>query len=301
MSQRKPRVGLLPLYLKLYDEIRPQWRGPLGTFTDQVAGKLAAAGFEVVRADFCRIAPEFDAAVAAFEKASVDAIATLHLAYSPSLEAVGALAGTKLPILILDTTMDRDFGTAVDPARIGYNHGVHGVMDLASVLRRRGRPFRIVAGHADDQALWTRAAAELRAASAARRFRGMRTLRVAEAFQGMGDFSVEPGVMRAKLGISVDQIEPRELGAEAARVTADEIGAEMELDRQRFDCAGLPADCHERAVRTGLALRRRLESGGYGGFSMHFGAFGGLEQVGIEATPFLEASKAMARGVGYAG
>jgi L-arabinose isomerase len=301
MTQRKPKVGLLPLYLKLYDEIRPEWRGPLGAFADQVAGKLSAAGFEVVRSEFCRLAPEFDAAVVAFERAGVDGIATLHLAYSPSLEAVDALSRTKLPILILDTTMDRDFGAGVNPERIGFNHGVHGVMDLASVLRRRGRAFRIVAGHAEDAALWSRAAAELGAAAAARRFRGMRLLRVGEVFKGMGDFQVEPEAMRAKLGLSVDQIEPRDLGAEAARVTSAEIKAEMELDRRSFDCAGLPADCHQRAVRTGLALRKRLESGNYGGFSMHFGAFAGCEQAGIEAVPFLEASKAMARGVGYGG
>ena len=301
MTQRRPKVGLLPLYLKLYDDVRPDWREPLGAFADRVAEKLSAAGFEVARADFCRLAPEFAGAVAAFEKAGVDAMATLHLAYSPSLEAVDALVGTKLPILMLDTTMDRDFGPAVEPGRIGFNHGVHGVMDLASVLRRRGRAFRIVAGHVDDSVLWKRVAGELRAAAAARSFRGMRTLRVGEAFRGMGDFNVDPEVLRSRLGVSVDQIEPRDLGAEAAQVTAAEVQSEMESDRKRFDCAGLPADCHERSVRTGLALRKRLEAGGYGGFSMHFGAFGGLEKQGIEAVPFLEASKAMERGIGYGG
>lgn len=301
IPRNKVKVGLLPLYLKLYDEVRQEWRQPLSAFADQVAARLAAHGFEVVRSDFCRVAPEFAAAVAGFEKAGVDCIATLHLAYSPSLEAIDALARTKLPILMLDTTMDRNFGTDVDPARIGFNHGVHGVMDLASVLRRRGRTFRIVAGHAEDQSLWSRAAVELRAAAAARRFRGMRTLRVAEAFKGMGDFHVEPEVLAAKLGISVDQIDPRDLGVETSRVTAAEIKAEMELDRKRFNCADLPADCHERAVKTGLALRKRLDAGNYGGFSMHFGAFGGLEKLGIETVPFLEASKAMARGVGYGG
>ena len=68
----------------------------------------------------------------------VDAIITLHLAYSPSLESAEVLAQSRLPVIMLDTTPDRDFGGHVDPMRLLDNHGIHGVQDLASVLRRLG-------------------------------------------------------------------------------------------------------------------------------------------------------------------
>jgi len=299
-TSRQPRAGLLPLYLELYDQTMPAWRGTLAPFVEEVAAALAAQGLEVVRSGICRLAGEFEAAVAAFERAEADCIVTLHLAYSPSLEAADALVRSRLPILMLDTTMDRDFGPGADPARIAFNHGVHGVMDLASVLRRHGKPFRIVAGHAGEPALWERSAAAVRAAHAARSFRSTKALRVGETFKGMGDFQVEEGLLRRKLGIAVEEIAARELVAEAGRLAAEEIEAEMANDRRRYECAGLSPEAHRRSVRAGLALRKRLEAGGFDAFSLHFGAFAEAGEA-LGTVPFLEASKAMARGIGYAG
>ena len=74
-------------------------------------------------------------------------------------------------MVILDVTMDAEFGVGVSPDRILYNHGVHGVMDFASMLRRRGRAFEIVAGHAGDAALLHRGCHHCRLASADFRFR----------------------------------------------------------------------------------------------------------------------------------
>jgi len=48
---------------------------------------------------------------------------------------------------MLNTTPDRDFGRDVDPIRLLYNHGVHGLQDLALVLRRFDKPYQVIAGH----------------------------------------------------------------------------------------------------------------------------------------------------------
>ena len=103
-------VGLLPLYVKLYDEVLPDLAKQVEPFTGRVATALRGAGVAVVPVPMARTAPEFAAAVRQFEAAGVDAIVTLHLAYSPSLEAADALAGTRLPVGMFDTTPDRDFG-----------------------------------------------------------------------------------------------------------------------------------------------------------------------------------------------
>ena len=145
-----PQAGLLPFYLKLYDDALPESRAGFAGFVEGIAAALQARGIRVQTAPVCRIASEFESAIQQFEQAGVDCIVTLHLAYSPSLEAIGAFCHTQIPILILDTTMDASFGQAVAPDRIMYNHGVHGVMDFASLLRRRKRPFEIIAGHAAD-------------------------------------------------------------------------------------------------------------------------------------------------------
>ena len=297
--ERPPRIGLLPLYLSLYDEAMPERREAFGPFIGEIEKAFEARGLEVARAEVCRVAAEFDDAVSSFADKDVDCIVTLHLAYSPSLESVEALAGAAAPIVMLDTTMDRAFGVDTDPDRIMYNHGIHGVMDLASVLRRRGRVFDIVAGHFAEPGVMDRTAGLARAARAARCLRTTRALRVGEAFVGMGDFSVDEDVMAEVLGIEVDQISASDLATDVEQVPPEEVEAQVALDRQRFQCEA-PAESHARSVRVGLGLRRRLKSGDYTAFSMNFLAFDRSDGP-VDTVPFLEASKAMSRGIGYAG
>jgi L-arabinose isomerase len=180
-----------------------------------------------------------------------------------------------------------------------YNHGVHGVMDFASMLRRRRRPFEIVAGHVDDAAMMDAAADLVRAARGAAALRGSRVLRVGAAFAGMGDFSVEETVLAGKLGIRADQIGLDALDAAILAVSDDEVAQEVAADRERYAC-DISDEAHERSVRVGLGLRRLLDEGGYSGFSVNFQAFDRTDRP-ANTMPFLEISKAMGRGIGYAG
>ena len=295
----RPRVGLLPLYLKLYDDTMPELRAEFEPFLKQVAEGFESRGVGVVRGSVCRLREEFREAVAAFEREGVDAIVTLHLAYSPSLESADALVHSPLPILMLDTTMDESFGLDVDPARIMFDHGVHGVQDLASMLRRRGKRYEVIAGHVSEADVFERACGRVRAVAGARSFRSMRVLRIGETFAGMGDFAVHDDLLQAVLGMRVDQAGVDSVAACMAKVSENAIEEEMREDRSRYD-VDAPEDVHRRSVRVGLALRKVLEEGGYGAFSMNFLAFDRNDGP-VDTVPFLEASKAMARGLGYAG
>lgn len=295
----QPTVGLLPLYLQLYDDTVPETRGAFEPFLAQVRSGFERAGVKVIPSKVCRVEPEFHEAVRLFEQDNVDLIVTLHLAYSPSLEAVDALVATSLPILVLDTTMDYDFGHDVAPDRIMFNHGIHGVQDLASMLRRRGKCFEIVAGHVTESDVLDRAAGVACAAYAARRLRNMRALRIGETFRGMGDFAAPERALRDVLGISVSEVSLQALAHEVQHLTAEDIEAEMRLDAERF-VLDVAEDVHRRSVRVGLGVRSCLEREGYSAFSMNFLAFYAGEGP-VDTVPFLEASKAMARGLGYAG
>ncbi len=295
----QPRIGLLPFYLKLYDDLLPDCRSGFDGFIQRVAKGFEQRGITVVTAPICRVAGEFASAIRQFEQAGADCVVTLHLAYSPSLEAIDAFCATRLPILILDATRDAAFGRDVAPDRIMYNHGVHGVMDFASMLRRRRRAFEIVAGHDADPRTLDRAADLVRATVAAAALRGSRTLRVGEAFAGMGDFAVGEDVLAAKLGVSVCEIGLAALDEAVGQVTDAAVAHEVDGDRERFACE-LPAEAHARSVRVGLGLRHLLEAGRYLGFSVNFQAFDRADRP-ANTMPFLEISKAMGRGIGYAG
>jgi L-arabinose isomerase len=105
--------------------------------------------------------------------------------------------------------------------------------------------------------------------------------------------------MRKALGVTVKQVGIKELAVSVKKVAEKDVKAEVSLDRKRFVC-DLPEAVHARSARVCLGLRRMLEAGGYNAFSMNFLAFQSRSGP-VDTVPFLEASKAMARGLGYSG
>jgi L-arabinose isomerase len=102
---RDTRVGLLPLYLELYDEVRPEARPEMEAFAARVQETLEALGLDVVAAPVLTKRAQIEERVRAMlGDEALDALATVHLAYSPSLEATGALVEADRPLLLLDTT-----------------------------------------------------------------------------------------------------------------------------------------------------------------------------------------------------
>lgn len=299
MPSSKPKVGLLPLYLKLYDDGAADRRPTMESFYGLIAAELEKRGLAVVRSPVCRVAAEFDAAVRSFEEADAQAIVTLHLAYSPSLESADALARTRLPVVVCDTTPAWSFGSSQDPDEVMYNHGIHGVQDMCNLLIRRGKPFTIQVGHWQKSDVLDRVVTDVSAARMATRLRGLRVGILGSPFKGMGDFSVPVGELRNRTGVEVRTLEPRRLAKLLASVTEKEVEAERELDSKRFDFGKVSADSYARSARVGLAVRKWVDQERLGAFTVNF--LDVHRSSGVPTVPFLEASKLMAAGVGYAG
>ncbi|NLC58301.1 MAG: hypothetical protein GX774_15820 [Armatimonadetes bacterium] len=294
-----PKVGLLPLYLALYDQSVPEERPRMEQFRDTIAAALAQRGLEVVPAPVCRVQSEFTAAVRALEQAGVDALVTLHLAYSPSLESAPVLADTRLPLIVLDTTPAFAFGPDQSPDAIMPNHGIHGVQDLCNLLLRYRKPFHIEAGHWEHSDVLDRVAKWALAARLAAALRGARVGRIGEPFPGMGDFAVDPETLRATLGVETFPCAPERIRGLVAEVSDADVAAEVAADRARFAVGAVDAEAHRETVRTCLGVRRWLEAERLSAFTVNFLAVD--RASGLATVPFLEASKAMARGIGYAG
>ncbi len=294
-----PKLALLPLYIALYDEVRPEARPDMEAFADRVAARLESAGLLVHRGETACVCSEVERTVHALMAADPDLLATLHLAYSPSLEAIDALVEARVPLLLLDTTPAERFDEDATGEDMFRNHGIHGVQDLACMLRRHSRPYLLAVGHVDDDAFVADVVTTARAARAARAMRSMRVLVFGESFAGMGDFAVSEDVMTTRLGIEAHRVTVDALARTAGSIPAEEVAAESAADRARFDATGVSAEALDRTNRVGLAMRRMLAEGGAGAMSFNFASF--VAETGIGTVPFLEASKAMARGVGYAG
>lgn len=280
------KIGLLPFYIELYDKCRPDIADQIRSFADKIAEKLSAKGFEVVKSQACRLKNEFKDAVALFEQENCQAIATLHLAYSPSLESIDALAATSLPLVVIDTTPDFAF----EPSLTMANHGIHGVQDMCNLLLRRKKAFLISAGHWENAAFFDRIANQLKSAQMAYRITHARVGKIGGDFDGMGDFRIPDGTFNMQVVNYTPQTQP----------TAKEIEAEMALDKERFQWDDSVTDeSYRTTINASLKIRKWIENEKLDAFTI---AFPGINRAeGWETVPFLECSKAMARGIGYAG
>ncbi len=297
---KKIKIGFMPLYIKLYDDINLSVRSRLDEFYEKLACEFEEAGFDVVRNSFCRIKCEFEECVAKFEKEGCDCILTWHAAYSPSLESIDALASTDLPIVIIDTTETYDFYHSTDPDAINLNHGIHGVMDMTNMLLRRGKAYAIAAGHYPQSDVIEKASRLLRAAAGAHSLKGSRVGTVGGSFDGMGDFLISDEELLETFGVTAVYSEGKQLCALQSAVTPEEIEAEIEKDLEMCQTISpFTKETHEKTVRNCLAVRKWLEAEKLDAFTVNFREI--RPSNGLSVMPFMEACKAMARGVGYAG
>ncbi len=295
------KVGLLPLYVKMYDDFIGHLRPRLEAFYETIASEIEARGVEVVRSPFCRLDAEFKETVANFEAADVDALITLHMAYSPSLESIEALKATKLPIIVLDTTETLEFGNMQSGGEINYNHGIHGVMDMCSMLKRNGVPYGIVAGHYKESNVIDRMCGMVKAAISAKALKNAHVALLGQHFAGMGDFLLPDEMLKDELGIQVTNLDPKEMNGFYDSVTDAEIDAEIADNAAIFDFDNnIDADEYRITVKSCLAMRKCIEKKGLTAFTATFSTHG-LNVSGLATIPFIEACKGMQRGIGYAG
>lgn len=294
------KIGLLPMYVALYDTSSPFMRPQIEAFAAHITDALRKRGLDVDTAEICCVEDQFARAIQQFEAHNVDAIVTLHLAYSPSLESEKPLAGTSLPLIVLDTTPDFLFDTTVENDRLMYNHGIHGVQDMCNLLVRNGKRFVIFAGHAEHSDVLDRVVEAARVAAIWTRLSHSRVGIIGAPFKGMGDFCVPENILKDQLGITVMHYPLTDDTAALDAISQDAIDAEYAHDVQTVSMGPeITRDVYDATERVALSVRRWIEEEKLTGFSINF------EEAGLHncfpTMPFSEACKAMARGIGYAG
>ncbi|HTO22459.1 MAG TPA: hypothetical protein VMQ10_08230 [Spirochaetia bacterium] len=297
----KARIGLLPLYLKLYDDLDKDGsrRVRIDEFPRTIAAELEKRGIGVVSAPVCRVEKEFSAAVRRLEAEGVDALVTLHLAYSPSLESSDALASTRLPVIVLDTTPTWSYAPDQDPEELMYNHGIHGVQDMCNLLLRNGKPFVIEAGHWQKSDVLDRVAAHVLPARMAACMRRGKVGILGKPFKGMGDFYVPAEKIKSTIGAKVKSMERETMQKLVAGVKAADVSRELAEDDARYAKDGVSPEAHARSVKMGLAIRRWAEKEALTALTFSF--LDMKKKDGYLTAPFLEMCKSMQRGLGYAG
>ncbi len=294
----KIKVGLLPLYIKLYDDFGTN-RTLLEEFNQLIIEKLEGEGLEVIPSPICRIEEEFKNAISKFEENNAKAIITLHLAYSPSLESIDALCSTELPIVVMDTTKDLSLSSEYSKSPIGSNHGIHGVMDMCNLLKRRGKKYVVVAGHLENSNVLKNTVDCVKTAVASKTLNGLKVGSFGGSFAGMGDFIIENKDLKEKLGVKAIKITNEEMLSAVNSVTEEEIEEEIVFYKQNIS---IPEDTDmvvlKKSVKACLATRKIIKEKGLDAFSVNFL---GVNSSNLNNMPFVEACLQMANGVGYSG
>ncbi len=296
---KKIKVGLLPLYVKLYDDYLSWMRPRVDAFHAEIVRRLSETGLEVITTSPCRLEEEFRAAIRLFEKNGAKALVTLHLGYSPSLQSEKPLKECRLPIIILDTTQDYEFSPEGSPADLDYDHGIHGVQDMCNLLIRNGKKFRLFTGHYSESDVLKKVSDCVRGYAAAEALAGARVGIIGEPFEGMGDFRLPFETLKKDVGIEVKTVSPKTIGQYAEKVSEDRIRELRKSDGERFRIDGVPEERYREVTRVSLGVKDWYESEGLTAFTINFLSAG--KTTGLRHMPFDRACRAMEEGVGYAG
>jgi L-arabinose isomerase len=296
---KKPSVGFLPFYLEFYDKVLPGIRENFRGYINAIMLELEKYDIDVVEAPICRVKAEFSRAVNTFELKEVDAILTLHLAYSPSLESAEVLAATRLPVIILDTTPIYGFGPGQSTDEIMYNHGIHGVQDLCNLLIRNKKSYHLEAGHWQKSNVIDRVASWIRVAALASRIQNARVGRIGNPFHGMGDFYIPDELLKSLVGISTVQWDKSVFSRPDSGKMEDAVNKEIEYDMALYHPEITNEEAYRKTIVVGLDVRNWIEKERLTAFTFNFLDIN--KESGFETLPFMEAGKSMARGIGYAG
>lgn len=294
------KIGFLPLYLQLYEDIKPWAKEPMMPHKEECIKRLKDMGAEVIAVDLCTKEEQFLAAADLFIKEDVDVIVTLHIAYSPSLKSIGAFVKMNKPVIALDATPTYDFKSSMFVKdEIFPNHGIHGVQDMCNLLRRNNIPFKVESGHIDHSDVIERVFADCQAAKAAKNLKNIRVGRVGGSFDGMGDFFKTPEELKDELGATVVPIDLDLYNKLYSEVTDEEIQAQIAYDKEAFEFyPDVNEDDYYIATKAGIALEKWIEAEKLGAYTVNFLGTG---TGGIHKMPFHYICKIIAKGIGYAG
>ncbi len=292
MKKRRLKAALAPLYLKLYEDVAAGLKESLEPMVKEVA-RIIGETADVYLLPVIREEEDAARLKEVCEKEDIDCVITLHISYSPSLLTAGVLAGLGKPILMIDTTFDEGFDAMSDTYLL-KNHGIHGVMDLAAVLRSMGVNYMVCAGYYREKAFVQRLKWNLNILFATARFAGQKIAITGKPFDKMGDFAVDFGWMKEKFGHVVVEIGEDEIKHAMEGVDEDEVES-IYLEEIRsclFD--GDPENLKTN-IRQYLAFKKMFEAEGITAYTMNF--------VDFDKTPvpFYAVGRMMADSVGYAG
>lgn len=299
-KNRKFKIGLIGLTAELYQKKIPDLVKALSEFSIEL-NKVIGEFTEVFHIPIVYTKKQMEEACKKLKKDGVDGIILVFLSYSPSLIIAPVLKKYKdMPVLIWNTQKLLKIDEKFKSSDTFYNHGMHGVQDLASVLLREGMKFSLITGHYKDKSVIEKIEKWCKATSVANFLKNSKIARIGERFKDMGDFSIPDREVTKILGPEIVEIPVEKVAKQSMAIKKAEIEKTMESDRKNYKIdKNLDKKTHFISSRIELSLRKIISEEKLNGLGINFMAFKGGK--GAEAIPFSAISKFIAEGFGYGG
>ncbi len=292
------KIGLIGLSLDLYKNKLPKFIEKLSTFQNQLKEILENYS-EVISFGPIVEKTQIDEISENFKEQDILGVIIVFLSYSPSLLISPFLKKINKPILIWNTQklfkITKNFG--ID--QLLENHGIHGVQDLACVLKRENVSFQLITGHYKDKNTYKQIKNWIDGIEIVKKFKKSRIGNLGGFFPQMGDFYIEREVLKSNLGIEIVDISFDKVANFIKTIKRTDIDRTIKQDLKKFKPKNLSRETHERSVKLELALRKVIKMEKLNGISINFLAFDKF--CGLETVPFLAICKFLSEGMGYAG
>lgn len=289
------KIGLIGLTLNLYKKNLPELMPCLEKFSRELNTALSKIS-RIVHYPVAWNKQTVSEGFSLFEKEKVDGIVIVFLSYSQSLEILPAVKKTDIPFLIWNTQRIAEIDSRFGKQEMLENHGMHGVQDLASVLSREGVKYSLITGHYRDRKTLSAVSDWCKAAGGSGRLSSARVGRIGNMFPQMGDFAIEPQVLRSILGPSTIEVKNSELRKFSDWAFSEEDAAAHYLPSDILWPKEIDNKTRSNALKGISFLKRLADEKRLSAFAINF------EGLGKEMPmPFLGVSCLMSEGLGYGG
>ena len=277
---RKPRAGLLALYVPFYEKIA-DLRDEKLAFAASLAERLAEEA-EVFWPGIVVSVEDAWEAGELFRHEEVDAVVV-----APSLAIFGALGWAALetldvPVALWSVQPASQLPEQYDIRELIRNSGNLGVEALANTLARSGRFYKTFFS-AEKEEIPPGLSAFLRVAAVASDLRRATFGRVGSVFPQMTDVQMDAAAWMATLGARVVDVGPDELTATYRSIEDADVGARLAEMKSSHAISNISKDELSRSARLSLALDRIVTRYGLdgGAFNCHGENCLGNQSIGV--------------------
>ena len=258
---RKPRIGLLGTMHGIYDEAQPGITARQEAYAREVASYLSGAA-EIIFHGASKTRSDIEKNTRDFVQQDVDGIMIMSLLYCPALRTADFLRNNKLPLMIANIQPVPSVTPNWNWSDLTTNQCIHGVQDIANVVRRNGFKPSIITEAWKTEAFKSFFVNWAYAAEAARELRKSR-IAVFGRCAGMGDIIGDDLAFLRILGAEANHIGIGEIYKRMQLVKDTEIDEQTAEDRRnfKFDPA-ITKESHRYAARLQLGFEKFLPRAG---------------------------------------